>query len=224
MVSAAKTGKFSFLDTVLRVAEVVKKGRRRRAQALKLVADKKFSELEKTHKLFIRLLGKLADAAQSVSARMDTTDDIYSVRKSFEDAIVEIENLREKGRDSRISHFSEAIAYSQRAIEDQGIFLMVDQTAAEMLKELMRSYMDYFRVDNAYLHELGFALSRTHSSLVAYRIAQRNFDFKKIDLKRAATETEKVARSSIESSREKWKAVTLKYHQLNFYLLEKDLG
>jgi hypothetical protein len=223
MADELKGGKFTFLDIVLRIAGLVQGGRKRRARALKGLADKKLAQLEATHNLFIRLLTELERVARNASEQLSRSDDTDSVRDAFAETVTKIELVRAEGKESRINDFYEALTFASKTMEDRGFLVTLDVGAAERLRALMSSYAEYFRVDNVYMHELGRALLNTRTSTVVNRIRDKRVDFGKIDLEHAASETEEVARLAIEASREKWKIVTTKYHELNYYLLEQGL-
>lgn len=220
MAKEVTTGKFSFLDIVFRVSDLLLQGRKQRAKTLKLLADKKFRQLEVTHGLFIRLLRTLAEAARNASVQLDKSDDVQAVQGALIEAIQAIEVSRWEGKESRMNDFREAMTFANRTLEDRGILATLDPRAAENLRALMGAYVDYFQVDNAYLHELGRALGQARGSLVAYEIRRKRFDFSKVDLKRATKEVEALATAAIEGSRTKWGAVSLKYHELNYHLVE----
>jgi hypothetical protein len=223
MSIATNAGQFSFLDVIFRAVAYFEQGRKRRTQALQVLAQRKFSELEATHQLFMTLLGDLSGAARTAASQLAITDDVETVRKAFFDAVSAVEIARDKGVDSRLKTFSEAHVYAKRALDEKGILKKLDANVCEHLRQMMNAYVDYFQVDNVYLHELGRALTGTRDSIIGRFIATNKFDFTKVDVEKAVADIEILTETAIATSRRRWLEFAKRYHEFTFCLQENDL-
>jgi hypothetical protein len=212
--------KFTLFDTLLRTVRFFSEGKRRRAESLRRLADRKFSELEKTHKLFVALLHDLSKAGQAARERLAKSDNIDSIAASLVEAILAIQDAREKGIDARLKYFSEAEAYGRRPIEYTDILKMFDDSLAESFQQLMKAYTDYFAEDGEYLHALGAALTGEPTSMVIFWLKRGRLDLTKIDLENAAEKLEKVSASAIAVTRRRWRNIAKAYHSFKLALRE----
>ncbi len=56
-------------------------------RSLKALADRKFSEIEKTHKLFIRLSEKMLEAVTNASDKLLNSDNVDAIHRAFSDSV-----------------------------------------------------------------------------------------------------------------------------------------
>jgi hypothetical protein len=214
-------GKFGFFSVIAHIIQAASSRKKRKAQSLKALADRKFSEIEATHKLFICLLESMAETVSSTSEKLVRSDDIDIIHKSFIDSIQAIQKARSQDFDTRRKYYHEAEIYSEQVLQDRGIFNTLSPDIAEKLKDLMTSYANYSRSDGKYAHELGRILTGNRSSLWLAMTSPPKFS--KGEFADSIDELRTVVDDAIALSRERWSIVVRDYHKFNLCLLEHDL-
>src|SRR5947209_399033 len=94
-----------FWEALWSAITLINQGKRRKAVAMKTIADKKFLELEETHTLFVQLIAKMATAARSFRERLARTDDIDAVEKELADELDNISKIRNARREQRQAQY-----------------------------------------------------------------------------------------------------------------------
>jgi hypothetical protein len=215
------TGPNTILKTLALSAKYVSEGKKRRANSVRQLADRKFRELENTHRLFLKLLQQLSQAAQSCSEHLEKTDDIDAARDELRKALIAVGDVRSEGVVTRRKNAAEGKVYSETYLQPRGILNDIEFSTAQRLKDFMKAYTAYFYSDNQYIHELGRAIVKANVGIAVKQMAEGRIDFAKVDLRNAALVAHQVAEDAILVSQNKWQEVTISYHELQRELFER---
>lgn len=208
------------ISVVVRVLKEVGRGRTQRAKSLRALADRKFKELEATHDLFVELLGRISDAAAQSIKKADNVKNVAAAEKILIGAVLDVEKRRFQRVDARRKNVAEARVYSEKELNETGVFKTIPPDVAEHLQRMMAAYTAYFLVSNDYSHELGLALFQIRSSVIVLKMQNERFSSSKRDLRSRATQVQAITRDAIQKSRVRWTDVATVYHEFNFCLRE----
>jgi len=198
------TGVFS---AIVRTLEKVFRTRRERARAVWGIASTKMIEIRETQALFVELLQNISDAADTAVAHVRKTKDTAAAERMLMAALKEVEKRRYQRHDVRRQNLAEARAYSERKLENLGIFKTLDDDVAEYLRQLMTTYAAYFYVGEDYSHDLGKAIFDIRKSRLILENQDKRFAVNAKDFERRAKNVKRVTATAIRNCRSKWAAV-----------------
>lgn len=217
-LSAAHPG---LVVVLFQILKSIAQRKKRKAEALKNLANEQFRDLKSTHKLFIELLNELSDIPRQLK-RLDSYDEQKS-RMLIVNTILDVEKRREERRDWRINFSETTHVYSEKLIKEKGVLLLIDSDILASFRRLMFSCDEYFRTDGKYLHALGLAVTGVKSSLIVMEIKATGSDIFTVDAMTAANEIHGIATECTKIARERWKKVAYQYALFNKCLKESGL-
>jgi hypothetical protein len=208
-------------EAVLKLALAVNEGKDKKTKLMGHIANRKFDEIEKSHKEIVILLGRLSKAAIVIDKKIKRSKS--DPRLLFWQALGKVGDARAQGMEGRRKIYEEARIYAEKKLDDPGIFNSIDPQVADKLKELMECCVRYFRTDNEYMHALGYALEKVRSSMVVPRIVDSPSRLSDENMDRSAKEVHEVAEQAILEARKRWIDVVVKYNEFKFVLLERGV-
>jgi hypothetical protein len=214
-------GRVGFLGIIAHIVQAVSGRRKRRAQSLKALADRKFSEIEATHTLFIQLLEKMLEAVTKAGDKLVNSDDIDAIHKTFLDSVQAIQKNRRKGYETRRKNYYESQVYSQAPLQERGLINTLPSDLVNRLRHLMTSYTYYTQSDGKYAHELGRILTGKASSVWLAQNSPPRFSKEEFVLN--IEELKVAVNDAMTLTRERWATVAREYYNFNVCLLEHDL-
>jgi hypothetical protein len=111
-------------------------GGRAEVKSLKILTERKFSEIEKTHAMFIKLLTKLNQSARSCQDKLDTSRTIPGALSQFRRALEPMVQERQKLMHKRREQYEEARAYARFGFEEKGLLKRVPDDVSTQLASL----------------------------------------------------------------------------------------
>jgi len=202
----------------------LERGRRKEAKSLKRLADKKFSQIDKTHHLFVQLVQKLHDTTGVALERLRRTNKASSIIKELDKTLGAIRSVREKSADRRREQYEEAKVYSENVLSSMDFFVKIPPEVAGQLGTFMASFCTYFEMEGVYSHELGSALNYA-ASIVARHTANAKKKSDRLlndNLGNDLSDIFMRTRSAYVLLRSGWANVARAYHELN--LRFRDMG
>jgi hypothetical protein len=198
-----------------------------RLRSLSLLVDKKFGELDGSHKLFIRLLDELHDHITVARKRLNKTDDIRSIVEDIRSAIDEISRVRSEGRERRRSEYEQARVYADNVLSDRSILKRTPEDITVKIQAFMLAYCAYFSRERAYEHELHSALKLVDRTIVRrFGSSGKDSLIKSNNKRKIKTDMDRCLskiRASVCTSRERWAVVASAYHLLGQSFREHGL-
>lgn len=114
------------------------------------ICNQKYKEMEEAHTSFTRILSDIQDIVDKAYRLGDKNNE------SPLEQIRVLERERFDGRQKRLSQYEQASLYASEAFADRNSFLKtVPDPIIQAVQALMISYVDYFKREGAYNHELG---------------------------------------------------------------------
>lgn len=222
-------GSKSALSRILAaIAVKLEGGRSDEIRELKRLADKKFQQIEVTHRFFLDLLGSLHIASSVALERLRGPTKVRTILGRLAGETFNAHSRRQEQSEARREQYEEARVYGNEGFQERGLLKRVPEDVVVALRSFMVEYCNYFVTEHAYSHELANAIEQTSNALDHFR--QRLPLFKKEDAN-ARADFERLLRefmSGYEDSREKlrtsWANVSEKYHRLNKAFREHGLN
>jgi hypothetical protein len=209
------------LKTLLSLVTKLGQERRPGLSALSRLATKKFSELEKTHILFLFILKALQDDLEILNKggrRGQKSIGAPKLLKGLEAALNGAESLRRKDVAKRRASYEEAKVYSQQGFEDKAsIILPVPSDVLDHLREFMSSYCSYFETEGRYDHNVQDALDAVKATLALAnsRMARSGeIDLRTSDLlKKNLGELTRAIELAMDDLGQRWARLASDYHR-----------
>ena len=220
---ATTPGLFNFL---VQIANEIRQSRRTHLQSLAALADKKFEQLDQTHRLFVGLLDELYAEVGSVTSKSESKLDPRASAKQIMDKCRAIMDARSKGREQRRSDYEEARVYADKAIVDGSFLKKTPDEVRDNLQTLMTLYCEYFSTEREYRHQLELVLHQVSRVIDLYANlrpdGQANMD-RKLAFESDLDRILRLIDEATKLSRERWARVAKAYHSLAYSLRQYGL-
>jgi hypothetical protein len=125
------------------------------------LAHRKFGELERSHKLFLSIAGKLENSLKNIQPDLDAATSKEAMAhevKRIEEAIHEAARKRNTLREKRRELYEEAKVYVEDVSFDKTVLTTVPTDITNKLKFFMAEYCKYFERENEYHHSISNTL------------------------------------------------------------------
>ncbi|MGA3310095.1 MAG: hypothetical protein ABSD08_16010 [Xanthobacteraceae bacterium] len=215
------------LKLLAQILSLIGEGRKKHLRSLSALINKKFRELDRSHKLFIRLLGQLHDHIAVAENSLNKTDDIDAMVKEIKLTMTKIYRIRSEGRERRRAEYEEARVYADNIVSDRSIFTRTPEDVALKIQDFMSAYCTYFSRERTYEHELHLVLELVERTIRIIFDSLQNDGSAKIDEKQALKigleKSLSEIQTSLSTSRERWALVARAYHLLGQSFREHGL-
>lgn len=218
-VITAKSGLARILTSI---ASKLETGTTKEIQSLKMLADFKFSQIERTHRFFFDLLITLQRAAERAKFTLETSSNL---RKSWKVFLSEADTARwsrESTSEERREEYEEARQYASNEIIERGILKSIPDPVARAFQVFMKAYCEYFLTEHRYSHDLKRVIEKLSDSLHRFRgripLLKKPDPSTKKDFETLLTELNLDFEDSREHLRTRWAKVAEAYHGFNLVL------
>jgi hypothetical protein len=192
--------------------------------SLKSLADKKFEEMDQTHRHFLELLDRLAKDVKGAAQALDKTDDVDGMLKTLERQVEVVAEARRRKRPDRQANYEESRVYANNPVDPKGVLKTINDSVAEQLMRFTGECARYFETEDGYYrHELALRLSAIERTLYRLRQGLAEGETTKSQLVEALQACEGKILLSEEILSTRWRIVALHYHLLGLEFRERGV-
>jgi hypothetical protein len=205
-------------------------GKKAEVLSLKKLADRKFREIERTHSLFVKLLGDLERATTTAREKVNAGKSVGTVHASLRTALAAVEERRKKNLSERMSQYHEAEVFRELGFHELGILKKVPDDVTAQLITFMSVFTSYFEseVEHLYRHALGNSVEVTRTVLRRLEDAKKEKKPPPAKEKESAMEMLTSLKTEIEGfisfTANRWVAIASEYHKLGLLFRQHGYG